>query len=175
MKSQAKDKPKQIEDIEDQEEKYENFSVEGLNEIIDRHNAKSKNLISILYDIQEEVGYLPTEVQKFVSEQLNVPLSKIHGVITFYSYFNTTPDGEHTIGYCTGTACYAKGGEEVLNKIKEELEVEDGETSEDGVYTLDTRRCIGCCGKAPVMMIDDDIYGNLTPDEIPDILDIYRE
>ena len=171
MESKIKEKTQKFEQNEEigEEKEYEEFSLEGLDEIIDKHGAKEQNLISMLYEIQEEVGYLPTEVQKFVSKQCNIPLSKIHGVITFYSYFNTEPKGDHTIGFCTGTACYAKGGKEVLDKIKEELNIEDGETTEDGKFTLDTRRCIGCCGKAPVMMIDDQVFGNLTPNKIPEI------
>ena len=173
MESRVKEKSQRLKEDEkiEAEKEYEEFSLEGLDEIIDKHEAKEENLISILYEIQEEVGYLPTEVQKFVSKQCNIPLSKIHGVITFYSYFNMEPKGDHTIGFCTGTACYAKGGKEVLNKIKDELNIEDGETTEDGKFTLDTRRCIGCCGKAPVMLIDDKVFGNLTPNKVPKILE----
>lgn len=144
-----------------------------LDEILARYKGKSGALIPVLHQAQEVFGYLPEEVQVYVADGLNVPVSEVSGVVTFYSLFSTEPKGEHTIGVCLGTACYVRGAAKVVERIKEELDVVEGGTSTDGKFTLQITRCIGACGLAPVMTIDNDIYGRLDPDKIPEILKKY--
>ncbi len=141
-----------------------------LESIIEKYRGKPGNLIPVLNEVQKKVGYLPLAIQEYISRELHIPLSRIYGVITFYSMFSTTPRGQHTIGVCMGTACYVKGADEVLARIKEELEVETGETSADGRYTLTITRCLGTCSMAPVIMVDEQVYGGVTPEKVPGIL-----
>ncbi|MDO4552893.1 MAG: NADH-quinone oxidoreductase subunit NuoE [Bacillota bacterium] len=129
----------------------------------------------VLQEAQRIFGYLPLEVQKFIAENTGVPVAEIYGVATFYSQFNITPKGQHHIGVCLGTACYVKGAQAVMDKVAQELGVAVGETTPDGLFTLDATRCLGCCGLAPVMMIDDDVYGKLDDvSQIPKILAKYK-
>ncbi|MGM0411065.1 MAG: NADH-quinone oxidoreductase subunit NuoE [Bacillota bacterium] len=150
-----------------------NIKLEELDPIFEKYKDKKGNLIPILHEIQKKIGYLPTEVQKYVSENLGIAMSKIYGVISFYSFFNTEPKGEHTIGVCMGTACYVKGAEDILDELKDELEIEVGETSEDNKFTMTLTRCLGTCSMAPVIMIDDKVYGEVETDKIPEILNNY--
>ncbi|HZX46439.1 MAG TPA: NADH-quinone oxidoreductase subunit NuoE [Clostridia bacterium] len=149
----------------------ENF--ERLREVIEEYRDKKGALIPVLQKAQDIFGYLPLEVQRFIAEGLDVPLQKIFGIVTFYAQFYLEPKGDHTIGLCMGTACYVRGSQVILEKIKEELGIDVGQTTEDLKFTLEATRCLGCCGLAPVMMIDDDVYGRLTPDRIPEILKKY--
>ena len=129
----------------------------------------------VLQEAQRIFGYLPLEVQKFISENIEVPVAELYGVSTFYSQFKITPQGKHHIGVCLGTACYVRGAQKVMDKVTEELKVKIGETTPDKLFTLEATRCLGCCGLAPVMMIDDDVYGNLdNVDVIHDILEKYK-
>lgn len=144
-----------------------------LDQILAKYKGKSGALIPVLHQAQEVFGYLPEEVQIYVADGLDVPVSEVSGVVTFYSLFSTEPKGEHTIGVCLGTACYVRGAAKVVEKIKEELGVVEGGTSKDGKFTLQITRCIGACGLAPVMTVDNDIYGRLDPDKIPEILKKY--
>ena len=150
-----------------------NIKLEELDPIIEKYKDKKGNLIPVLHEIQKKVGYLPAEVQKYVSENLEIAMSKIYGVISFYSFFNTEPKGEHTIGVCMGTACYVKGAEDIMDKLKDELEIEVGETSNDDKFTMTVTRCLGTCSMAPVIMIDDKVYGEVSPKKIPEILENY--
>lgn len=161
-----------VKEVRDSVDIPENY--EKLKEIIDGHKVKKGSLIPVLQKAQEIFGYLPLEVQKYVAEGMNVSLQEVYGVATFYAQFSLTPKGEHTIGLCMGTACYVKGAKAILDKVKEELGIEVGETSEDLKFTLEATRCLGACGLAPVMMIDEDVYGRLTVESIPDILKKYR-
>jgi len=145
-----------------------------IDEIIEEHGKGPESVIPVLIDIQEESGYVAPEVQKKTAEKLEVPTSRVNSVVSFYSYFSAQPKGDHTIGLCMGTACYAKGAEDVLEELKNELNTEEGGTSEDGVFSLSVRRCLGACAMAPVMMVDDKVYGNLTPEGVTDVLDEYR-
>jgi NADH:ubiquinone oxidoreductase subunit E len=120
--------------------------------------------------VQNALGYLPREAQETVAEALGAPLSQVRGVVTFYHFFRTKPAGKHTIRVCLGTACHVRGAERVLSSLKEELGVEVGETSADGKFTLEVARCLGCCGLAPVMMIDEDVYGRLDPKKAREIV-----
>ena len=146
-----------------------------LDALISEYSGKAGALIPVLHKAQQIFGYLPKDVQIKVAEGLGVPLSEVSGVISFYSFFTTVPRGQHTIGICMGTACYVKGAAQVLQKLQEELKVEVGGTTDDGLFTLTVTRCLGACGLAPVMMIGEDVYGRLTPEKIPEILNHYRK
>ncbi len=130
-------------------------------------------VMPVLQVAQEIYGYLPYEVQLMIAEGLNVPMEEVYGVSTFYSQFALSPKGKYHISVCMGTACYVKGSGEVLDKISEVLGIKAEECSNDGKFSLTACRCIGACGLAPVMMINDDVYGRLTPDMLPDILAKY--
>ena len=119
-------------------------------------------------------GYVPQDVQEMIADGLGVTLAEVYGVSTFYSQFSLEPKGEHIIGVCLGTACYVKGSQKILDKLCEELKIEPGRTTSDGLFSLNATRCLGACGLAPVMMIGDEVYGRLTPDQVPGILDKYR-
>lgn len=145
-----------------------------LQEIIAKYKDTKGALIPVLHEAQEVYGYLPMSVQKKVSEALNVPLAEIYGVVTFYTQFSLQPKGKYKIQLCLGTACYVKGANLVLEKLQEKLGIGVGECTEDGKFSLDACRCIGACGLAPVMMINDDVYGRLVPDDVEGILEKYR-
>ena len=132
------------------------------------------NLMPALQAAQGIYGYLPIEVQKIVSEELNVPLEEIFGVSTFYSQFKLNPTGKYAVAVCLGTACYVKGSGDILSRLERELKLDAGGTSHDGMYSLEATRCIGCCGLAPVLTVNEDVYGKLVPDDIPDILAKYQ-
>jgi NADH:ubiquinone oxidoreductase subunit E len=145
-----------------------------LDGVIREYQGKPGALIPVLHQAQQIFGYLPKDVQIKIAEGLNLPLSEVYGVITFYSLFTTEPRGEHTIGVCMGTACYVKGASQILQEIQKQLDVEVGGTTKEGLFSLTVTRCLGACGLAPVLTIDDDVYGRLTPDKIKEILDSYR-
>ena len=143
-------------------------------EIISRYKDEKTPLMMILSDIQKEFGYIPLEVQELVSEETGVPVAEIYGVVTSYSFFSLNPKGKYVIGVCLGTACYVKGADLLLDELKKALNVEVGECSEDGKFSLDACRCIGACGLAPVFTINDDVYGRLVPEDIPGIVAKYK-
>lgn len=132
-------------------------------------------LIPALHKIQSIYGYLPEEALMLVSEELVVPITQIYGVASFYSLFSLEPKGKHVISVCLGTACYVKGSQNILDRLSNEIGIEEGNTTEDGKFTLQATRCIGACGLAPVIMIDEKVYGRLTPSDIPKILSEYSE
>ncbi len=146
-----------------------------LQEIIEKHKDTKGALIPVLHEAQDVYGYLPMSVQKQISEGLGVPLSEIYGVVTFYTQFSLKPKGRFKISACMGTACYVKGANLILEKLQEKLGISVGECTEDGKFSLDACRCIGACGLAPVIMINDDVYGRLTADDIEKILDKYKD
>ena len=146
---------------------------EKLQEYIEQHLDTKGALIPIMQRAQAIYGYLPIEVQAIIADGLDIPLEEVYGVATFYSQFTLSPKGKHQISICMGTACYVKGAGQILEKICKTLGINSGECTPDGKFSLDGVRCIGACGLAPVMLIDDDVYGNLTPDEIEDILGKY--
>lgn len=158
-----------------------NCSSEGdpryqqLEQMIQEYRNEAGALIPVLHKAQQIFGYLPEDVQVKVAEGLNVPLSEVYGVITFYSLFSTKPRGQHTIGVCMGTACYVKGSAQILETLQNELNVKIGDTTHDGLFTLTVTRCLGACGLAPVITIGEDVYGRLTSDKISEILNIYRD
>lgn len=148
--------------------------AEKLQEIIEKYKNTRGALIPVLHEAQEVYGYLPLSVQKKISEGLNIPLTEIYGVVTFYTQFSLKPKGEYKIQVCLGTACYVKGSGQILDKLKEKLGIDVGDCTEDGKFSLDACRCIGACGLAPVMMINEDVYGRLSPDDIEGIIEKYK-
>lgn len=147
--------------------------VTKLKEIIEENKGKQGSLMPVLHEAQKMFGYLPIEVQSIISEGLNVPLSEIYGVVTFYSQFSLVPKGKYEIGVCLGTACYVKGAQGIIDKIKNELNIEVNGTTTDRKFSLQATRCIGACGLAPVMTINEDVYGKLKSEEISEILKKY--
>lgn len=131
-------------------------------------------LMPILQHAQEIFGYLPIEVQTMISDETGIPLEKIYGVATFYSQFSLQPKGQYRISVCLGTACYVKGSGDIFKKLEELLGITNGECTPDGKFSLDSCRCVGACGLAPVMMINDEVYGRLTVDDVPAILAKYE-
>ena len=130
-------------------------------------------LMPIMQKAQDIYGYLPIEVQTIISDEMNVPIEKIYGIATFYAQFALTPKGEHQVSVCLGTACYVKGSQLILDEIKKQLGIEEGGCTEDRKFSLDSCRCVGACGLAPVMLVGDDVYGRLTPQEVKGILAKY--
>jgi len=145
-----------------------------LREFIDSVKSSQGILMQTLQKAQDIFGYLPLEVQQFISEETNIPLADIYGVVTFYTQFTVEEKGRHKVGVCLGTACYVKGSQEVMDKLVEELNIKVGQTTEDKLFTLEATRCLGCCGLAPVMTVDDDVYGNADPKKVPEIIAKYR-
>lgn len=146
---------------------------ELLSGIIAKYKGREGSLIQILHAAQSIFGYLPLDVQRYIAEGLEIPLSEVSGVVSFYSFFATTPKGKHTIKVCLGTACYVRGGEKVIRRLQELLKLDIGGTTEDKVFTLEVESCIGCCGLAPAMMIDDTVYKQVNPEQIMSILSPY--
>lgn len=145
---------------------------ELLQVIADQKDGKGP-LMRVMQRAQEIYGYLPYEVQKIISDEMNIPMEKIYGVATFYSQFSLLPKGKYTISVCLGTACYVKGSGAIYNKLMDELEISGGECTEDGKFSLEACRCIGACGLAPVMMINDEVYGKVEVEDINAILAKY--
>ncbi|WP_052002720.1 complex I 24 kDa subunit family protein [Caldisalinibacter kiritimatiensis] len=149
--------------------------LEQLKKVIQENKNKKGALMPVLHEAQKIFGYLPIEVQRMISEGLNIPLAEIYGVATFYSQFTLIPKGKYEIGVCLGTACYVKGAQDVIDKIKEILDIEVGGTTKNKKFSLQATRCIGACGLAPVMTINDDVYGRLKAEDVPGILKKYME
>ena len=154
----------------DMKDKYEQ-----LNQVIAELKDQPGALMPVLQRAQGIFGCVPMDVQKIIAEGLGVTLSEVYGVATFYSQFRLEPNGKYTLSVCLGTACYVKGSQKVLDRLSEELQTPVGKTSPDGLFTLNATRCLGACGLAPVMTINDEVYGRLVPDDIPGILAKYRE
>jgi NADH-quinone oxidoreductase E subunit len=146
-----------------------------LKQVIDELRDEKGALMPIMQRAQDIFGYLPEDVQRYIAKQMDIPVSDVYGVATFYSQFKLEPKGRFSIGLCLGTACYVKGSQKVLEALEKELGVPTGKTTPDGKFTLTATRCLGACGLAPVMMINEDVYGRLTPDQIPGILAKYAE
>ncbi len=145
-----------------------------LDEAIAKHKGTNGALMPVLHEGQHIFGCLPMEVQKHISKGLSVPMAEIYGVVTFYSQFSLEPKGEYHIGVCLGTACYVKGAQSLIDRIKRELNLEVDKTSADGKYSLEATRCIGACGLAPVLTVNEDVYGRLVEADIPGILEKYK-
>ena len=146
-----------------------------LSQIIEKYRGKEGSLIQILHMAQSVYGCLPLDVQEKIAASTGKPLSEVSGVVSFYSFFSTQPRGEHTIRICLGTACYVRGGKKLVTKLEELLGIMVGETTEDRKFTFEIARCIGACGLAPAMMIDDTVYKNVNPNKLDGILNKYNK
>ncbi len=142
-----------------------------INGLADKNGA----LISVLHKAQEIFGYLPEEVQTFVAEQLGISVAKVYGVVSFYSFFTMTPKGKFPIAVCMGTACYVRGAGKVLEDLQNQLGIKSGETTADGLFSIDALRCVGACGLAPVVLVGEDVYGRDEAKDVKTILKKYRE
>lgn len=144
-----------------------------LKKIIEQYKDVPGGTMPVMQQAQNIYGYLPEEVQIMIAEGLNVPLEEVYGISTFYSLYNLNPKGEYKVNVCLGTACYVKGAQQILDKLELRLGCKNGSISADGKYSIDATRCVGACGLAPVVIINDDVYGRLTPDMVDDILAKY--
>ena len=153
---------------QEDEQKYSQIT-----DIINLYKDKKGSLIQILHLAQEVYGYLPLDLQKYIADAMGKPLSEVSGVVTFYSFFSTKPRGEHTIRVCLGTACYVRGGKKIVDHLERTLGIDIGETTEDGKFTFEVARCIGACGLAPAIMIDDVVYKQVSVNKIDSILSKY--
>lgn len=149
-------------------------AVKKINEICDRYVDEKTPLMMILSDIQKEYGYIPLEVQELVSERTGISVAEIYGVVTFYSFFSLKPKGKYVIGCCLGTACYVKGAQQVIDKFSDILKIKPGETTEDGLFTLDALRCIGACGIAPAVSVNGKVYPKMSVDKVQQVIDEYK-
>ncbi|WP_414632002.1 NADH-quinone oxidoreductase subunit NuoE [Clostridium sp. UBA1056] len=151
-----------------------NRMFKELDDFIKSLPSKDGALIEVLHRAQHIFGYLPKEVQTFVADKLNLPVSKVYGVVTFYSFFTTEPRGKNVVNVCMGTACFVRGAGDVLKEFEKELSIKSGQTTEDMKFTLGSLRCVGACGLAPVLTINDKVYGHCTPDQVKSILAEYE-
>lgn len=156
------------------EELSEEEKLVLIQEIIEEYKGQEGSLIQVLHLVQAVYGYLPLHIQKVIAQGLDKPLSEVSGVISFYTLFSTKPRGKHTINVCLGTACYVRGGKKIVDRLKALLEVNVGDTTKDNLFTLEVMRCMGACGLAPAMSIDDKIYKQVNPDKLTEILDLYN-
>lgn len=149
--------------------------IEKIKEICATFNNEAGELINVLHQTQHTFGYLPAEVQEVIARSLNVSTAHVYGVVTFYSYFTMIPKGRFPISICTGTACYVRGAEKVLEEFKKQLGISVGQTSDDGKFSLSCLRCVGACGLAPVILVGEKVYGRVAPDGVKAILDAYKD
>jgi len=155
--------------------KLKKTDIDKLAEVCKSFNNEPGELINVLHKAQEIFGYLPSEVQEVIAHELKVPVAKVYGVVTFYSFFTMTPKGKFPISICTGTACYVRGAEKVLDEFKKELNIQVGETTADGKFSLSCLRCVGACGLAPVVLIGEKTYGRVAPDDVKQIIKEYMD
>ncbi|MGD9929532.1 MAG: NADH-quinone oxidoreductase subunit NuoE [Mangrovibacterium sp.] len=150
-------------------------TVELIREICAQFNNQETELINVLHQVQQKLGYLPAEVQEVIAKELNASVAKVYGVVTFYSFFTMLPQGQHPISICMGTACYVRGAEKVLTEFKRQLGIEVGQTSPDGKFSLSCLRCVGACGLAPVVLVGEKVYGRVSPQQVSKIIAEYQE
>jgi NADH:ubiquinone oxidoreductase subunit E len=148
--------------------------VAKLDGIIDKHKGKAGGLIPVLEEAQVCLEYLPLPVQKRIAAGLNLPLSRVYGVVTFYSFFTMTPRGKHTVRVCLGTACYVRGGKALAEALEKQFGIKEGETTADRLFTLESVRCLGACGLGPVIVVDEDVHGRVKPAKIKEVLSQYN-
>lgn len=148
--------------------------IATLDGIIARYKGKPGGLIPVLEEAQVALEFLPISVQKRVAEGLNLPLSRVYGVVTFYSFFTMTPRGRHTVRVCLGTACYVRGGKQLAEALRKEFGVNEGETTPDRRFTFESVRCLGACGLGPVVVIDEDVHGRMKPSKLKEVLSQYN-
>ena len=154
--------------------KLSEAQVNFIKEVCKSYGNKPGEVINVLHKVQGEYGYLPAEVQELVAKELGIPVSRVYGIVSFYSFFTMTPKGEHPISVCLGTACYVRGAEKVLDELKRQLGIGVGEVTPDGKFSLTCLRCVGACGLAPVIEVGDKVYGRMTPDRVKDVLAEYK-
>ena len=147
---------------------------EKMQEILSKYEKDKSNLIQILNEVQEAYGYIPKHTQLAISEYLGLTMAEVYGVITFYSRFTLKPKGKYNVAVCLGTACFVKGSEQILDKVKEKLGIDVGETTPDGKFSIEATRCIGACGLAPVFTVNDEVYGKATPEMIDKVIEEYK-
>lgn len=150
-------------------------NIENMKKILEKYNNDKSNLIQILNEVQEKFGYIPEFAQAEVANYLGIERAEVYGVITFYSRFTLKPKGKYSVSVCLGTACFVKGSEKLLDKAKEVLKIDEGETTPDGNFSIDSTRCIGACGLAPVFTVNDEVYGKATPEVVEKVLKEYME
>lgn len=155
--------------------KIADSQLQVFKEKIALHKNRKGPLMPVLHEAQHLFGCIPIEVQKIIAEELEESIAHINGVVTFYSHFTIKPKGKHVIGICTGTACYVRGAQNIVDAISKELKISSGQTTMDGLFSLDTNRCIGACGLAPVLMIGEEVYGNATPQMALDVVKRIKE
>lgn len=155
--------------------KLDELKLGELDDYISEINASRESLIAVLHKAQGIFGYLPKELQLYVARKLDIPASKVNGVVSFYSYFSQEKRGEYTISICMGTACFVRGSEPVLDEFAKVLDIQGGQTTSDGLFTLRDVRCVGACGLAPVVMINDKVYGHVSKDDVATIVDEYKK
>lgn len=153
--------------------KDEKFKI--LDQFINKVPNNQSSLIEVLHKSQEIFGYLSEEVQSYVAYRLNVPVTKVYGVVTFYSYFTTKPRGKYVINICMGTACFVKGANLILEEFERKLNIKAGETTEDGKFTIEVLRCVGACGLAPVVTVNDKVYGHFKKEDVKKLLESYSD
>lgn len=142
-----------------------------MEDLLNSYKPEKDNLIQILNNVQEHYGYIPKHAQEDISEYLKMPMAEIYGVITFYSRFTLEPKGKYNIAVCMGTACFVKGSEKILDRVKERLKLEPGQTSEDGMFSIEETRCVGACGLAPVFTVNGEVHGNATVQMLDQVID----
>ena len=146
-----------------------------IDRIIEKYKDEKGAMIPILHEVQQEKGYLPEDVQAYIAQKMGVPLSEVYGIVTFYALFNTQPKGKHRISVCLGTACYVRGSGKILEELEKQLNIKVGETTTDGQFTLEACRCLGACGLAPVLTVDDHVHGRLTTKDVADLIAKYKD
>jgi len=156
-------------------EEFSPQQIEEIDKIIEKYKEEPGGLIPLLEDAQALLGYLPVTIQKRISHQTNIPLSRIYGIITFYSFFSMRPRGKHILRVCLGTACYVRGGKQITEIIEKELNVKPGETTADKTFTYETVRCLGACGLSPVVVVDEEVFGRVKPTDVKDLLNQYKK
>ncbi len=150
-------------------------TIDLIKEVCASFGNKEGELINVLHQVQNKLGYLPAEVQEVIARELNMSVAKVYGVVTFYSYFTMKPQGEFPISICMGTACYVRGAEQVLSEFKRQLKIEVGQTTDDGKFSLSSLRCVGACGLAPVVMVGDKVFGRVSAQQVAKIIAEYKE
>jgi NADH:ubiquinone oxidoreductase subunit E len=148
--------------------------VKKLDGIIAKYQGKAGGLIPVLEEAQVALEYIPISVQKRIASGLNLPLSRVYGVVTFYSFFTMTPRGKHTVRVCLGTACYVRGGKAIAETLEKQFGIKEGETTADRMFTLESVRCLGACGLGPVIVVDEDVHGRVKPGKVKDVLSQYN-
>lgn len=141
-----------------------------IDEVIDRNKQLNGATMVVLNELQGKIGFISRPMQVYVAQKLDVPVSQVHGVVSFYSFFTTSPRGKHTVKFCLGTACYVGGIPQIIEKAKQVLGIEPGQTTEDGEITLEVCRCVGACSQAPVVVIDEDLHGRVRPNKFPQLI-----